>query len=340
MVRSNKFQRACALALEQSRWTFWRSRQRQQPPKWHWVASIVIVLRVIARDSSVADDSIGTVDQWKQKYDTVRAAAEQAARRPASVGGHYRKRAWDDSASSTELAPEMTAPQLPAAHSHTGSGDDVAHVELLRMIRQAGEPQARHGYRDIAPRWLEAYLCLESAAELVRTYEPRLIPGLLQVEAYARMVLAQSRPDIGENESTRLVELRMRRQELLREHHSFRLWAIVDVAALRNEHANPQTMRSQITHLINISEQQNVTIQVLLPPVPDDHVVIKDHITIFRFAEKHIDDVVFLEQPQGGVFLRGRKEAEHYNHLMSRLGIRAVRADDARRVLREIFMEL
>jgi hypothetical protein len=65
-------------------------------------------------------------------------------------------------------------------------------------------------------------------------------------------------------------------------------------------------MRSQLTHLIDISEQPNVTLQVLMPaqlPGLDDHVTIREPITIFRFPEEHLGDVVFLERPSGGVFL-------------------------------------
>lgn len=208
------------------------------------------------------------------------------------------------------------------------------------MIRQAGGPQWGHGHPDVTPQGCELYLYLESAANLIRTYDPRLTSGLLQVEAYARAVLAQRRPDVGESEIARLVELRLRSQELLCEQSSSRLWAVIGEAALRNEQVGVRTMRSQITHLINISEQPNVTLQVLLDPGPDDHVAIKEPITILRFPEEHIDDVAFLERSQGDVFLTDRKEVEHYSRLMSRLGMRAAEGDRARRLLREIFMEL
>jgi hypothetical protein len=134
----------------------------------------------------------------------------------------------------------------------------------------------------------------------------------------------------------------MRRQELLRKPR-FQLWAVIEAAALRDQQAGTQAMRSQITHLINISEQTNVTLQVLLPsqhPELDDHVTIKEPITHFRFPEEHLDDVVSLERASGGVILTDRKEIAHYSQLMSRLGMRAARASDARDLLREIFMEL
>jgi hypothetical protein len=132
----------------------------------------------------------------------------------------------------------------------------------------------------------------------------------------------------------------MRRQELLRKQDSFQLWAIFDEAALCTEQFGTQTMRSQITHLLNLSEQPNVTIQVSRSVGLDDHVAIKEPITIFRFPDKHLDDVAFLEQPEGYVVLADRVEVEHYSQLMSRLAMRAADGDDARGILRKAFTGL
>jgi hypothetical protein len=318
------------------------SRRRTQPPRWQWVVSFVTVLQAVARDGAVPVDSIGAIDAWKRRHDAVRAAAEMAAKRPVSVGGRHRKQAGDDTTGLPSSARHVIPPQLRATQHPAGPGKAVlhAHGEILQFLRQAPGLRWWHSYHDVAPEWLEFFLSLESAAKIVRTYEPRLIPGLLQVDTYARAVLEQCRPDASANEITRLVELRMRRQELLREQDSFQLWAIVDEAALRTAQADTQTMRSQITHLINISGQPNVTIQVLRSPGLDDHVAIKEPITIFRFPEEHLDDVILLEQPDGYVFLSDRTEAEHYSQLMSRLAMRAAAADDARSLLNKIFTEL
>jgi hypothetical protein len=234
----------------------------------------------------------------------------------------------------------MIPPQRPATQYHAERRDAVLHGEVHPLPQLAPEPQWWHSYRDVAPQWLEYFLSLESAAEVVRTYQPRFIPGQLQVEAYARAALEHSRPDADTCEIARLVELWMRRQELLRKQDSFQLWAIFDEAALCTEQVGTQTMRSQITHLLNLSEQPNVTIQVLRSAGLDDHVAIKEPITIFRFPDKHLDDVAFLEQPEGYVVLTDRAEVEHYSQLMSRLAMRAADADDARGMLRKVFTEL
>lgn len=238
----------------------------------------------------------------------------------------------------------VTGAVLPdsAARDQTADRDDAPGGEILRLPSDAGPPQWRHRYRGMAPKSLNLYTHLESLAEVVRTYEPHVIPALLQVEAYARAILTRYCPDASDQEITRLVELRLRRQARLREPR-FRLWAVIDETALRSQQASARAMRSQITHLINMTEEANVTLQLVnLAQMPglDDHVAIKEPITHFRFPEERLDDVVFIERPPDGVMLTDRKGTAHYSQLMSRLGIRAARARDAQDHLREIFMEL
>jgi hypothetical protein len=309
--------------------------RRRQPPKWLWVRSFVTVLWSLATANGFSTDNIGTMDEWKWKYDAVRTAADQAARRPVSIGRHRKQ--------GGQRSPVLHEADAQAAGAQTADAQtDARDSGVLRLLRQEGSPRWWHRYRDIAPAFLDFYLYLESAAKVVRTYEPEVIPGLLQAEAYAHAILTRYCPDASEIEIARLVELRMRRQERLRK-PSFQLWAIVEEAALRNRKLDTHIMHSQITHLINISEQTNVTLQVLPPPrLPrlDDHVTIKEPITHFRFPEEHLDDVVFLEHPPDGVILTDRKEIAHYSQLMSLLGIRAARTGDVQDLLRKISMEL
>jgi hypothetical protein len=309
--------------------------RRLQPPPWPWVRSYVTVLRAVAANNGISPDSIGLLAEWKQKYDVVRTAADEAARRPANMGRHRKQ----------DQSGEAGLPVPPPGSTTPGPADDrdPSHCgEVVRLPRQAGQLQWRHRYRGMAPESLDRYAYLESLAEVVRTYEPQVIPALLQVEAYARTTLARYCPDASDHEISRLMELRMRRQARLREPH-FRLWAVIDDAALRSQHAGAQAMRSQITHLINMAEEANVTLQLLhnaRMPGLDDHVAIKEPVTHFRFPEEHVDDIVFIERPPDGVILKDRKETAHYSRLMSRLGMRAARAKGVQDHLREIFMEL
>src|SRR4051812_31309629 len=82
------------------------------------------------------------------------------------------------------------------------------------------------GYGEVVSGWLRSYLVLESIAQLIRTYEARFIPGLLQTPAYAEAVIRLHHHD--PNEIRRRVEVRMRRQRVLLERGAPHLWAVID----------------------------------------------------------------------------------------------------------------
>src|SRR6266542_125758 len=57
---------------------------------------------------------------------------------------------------------------------------------LIDLAREANAPSWWSRYSDLLPPWVRAYIDLESAASLIRTYQDQLVPGLLQTEDYRR----------------------------------------------------------------------------------------------------------------------------------------------------------
>src|SRR6266545_75706 len=60
---------------------------------------------------------------------------------------------------------------------------------FIALAREANQPGWWNAYSDLLPQWFRAYIDLESASTLIRTYEGQLVPGLLQTEAYMRAVM-------------------------------------------------------------------------------------------------------------------------------------------------------
>ncbi|WP_304455457.1 helix-turn-helix transcriptional regulator [Nocardiopsis sp. YSL2] len=106
------------------------------------------------------------------------------------------------------------------------------------------------------------YIGLESAARRIRTYEPVLVPGLMQTEGYVRALFKGTMPSASPEVVNAGVEVRMNRQKARQANRSH-LWAIVSEAAIRTTVGGPKLMAEQIRHLIQVSEQPNVTLQVL-----------------------------------------------------------------------------
>ncbi|OEV38553.1 transcriptional regulator [Kitasatospora aureofaciens] len=199
-----------------------------------------------------------------------------------------------------------------------GVDDGLEREALLGLVREANKSGWWHSFNDVLPGWFQTYVGLEEAAQLIRTYEVQFIPGLLQSEEYARAVFGQSRPVISEEEVERRVSLRLRRQKLLTEGASPRLWAVIDEAALRRPVGGPKVMRGQVQYLIDVAEQANVVIQVM-PFRFGAHAGESGAFTILRFPEQDLADVVYLEQLTSALYLDKRDDVDAYVQVMERL---------------------
>src|SRR5256885_6163969 len=93
----------------------------------------------------------------------------------------------------------------------------------------------------------------------------------------------------------------MKRQAILRRPDAPKLWAVIDEAALRRPYGGAATMRSQIKRLIDLAELPGVTIE-LMPFSTGGHAAAGGLITLLRFAEDEIPDVVYLQQLNSAVY--------------------------------------
>lgn len=163
--------------------------------------------------------------------------------------------------------------------------DDLAErAETVRLAREARQRGWWASYDDVLGRG--SLTGLEPGASRIRTVELVMIPGLLQTEEYARAVI-EAGGVTDEEEVTRRVEARMLRQRVLAAADAPKLWAIIDVAALRKAPAG------QLRHLLDV-QRQDLRIQV----IPDDagpHAASAGAFTLLDFNGD--DPVVYTENP-------------------------------------------
>jgi transcriptional regulator with XRE-family HTH domain len=192
---------------------------------------------------------------------------------------------------------------------------------LLALAREANTPGWWAGYSDILPNWLEPYFGLEAAASFIRTYELQFVPGLLQIEDYARAVIRLGNA-VSEDEVTRRTEARINRRVLLDREEPPRKWAVIDEAALRRPIGGRAVMREQVRHLIEMADHPAVTLQVL-PFVAGGHRALGGPFTILRFAEPDLRDVVYIEQLTSALYLDKPTEVDSYLEVMEQLCLQA-----------------
>jgi transcriptional regulator with XRE-family HTH domain len=209
---------------------------------------------------------------------------------------------------------------------------------LVEVAREANEPGWWQHFGDVLPQWFRAYVDLESAATLIRTYEGQFVPGLLQTEDYIRAVVRGARLEDSSEDLDRRVGLRKARQSLLTRPDAPRLWAVVDEAALRRPVGGPGVVRAQLERLIEAAELPNVTLQVL-PLAAGAHPAMVGAFSILRFPDQELPDMVYLEHLTSAQYLSKRDDVDQYLHVMERICVRAESPDRTVEILTDILWE-
>lgn len=113
--------------------------------------------------------------------------------------------------------------------------------------------------------WFQPYVEIEERATVLRSWQPLVVDGLLQTEAYARAILRGAWPVESDARIEQLVTARMARQELLRREDPAPpiVSVILSETVLRQPVGGPQVMREQLGHLVESAASPRVTVQVL-----------------------------------------------------------------------------
>jgi hypothetical protein len=120
----------------------------------------------------------------------------------------------------------------------------------------------QQSWRGPYPPWFLDWLIIERKAVTLRMWEPMLVPGLLQVEEYARAILASWRQD-GADAVEGKVAARLDRQAILQGEQRPTVWVLLDESVLGRLVGTPAVMAAQLEHLAAMAAQPNITVQVV-----------------------------------------------------------------------------
>lgn len=118
--------------------------------------------------------------------------------------------------------------------------------------------------------WFRRWARMEALAITLYTYECRLIPGLLQTEAYARRLFADQLPPLGDEQIEAQWAARAERQRLLRERPNTTFSFILEEQLFLRRTGGVEVTRELIDHVLEVAELRNVEIQVM-PLVRETH---------------------------------------------------------------------
>ncbi|MFI1378942.1 helix-turn-helix domain-containing protein [Embleya sp. NPDC020886] len=218
---------------------------------------------------------------------------------------------------------------------------DVATKEALTEL-------ARHSrlrvwwapYSDVVSRRYADYLAFEAEATSARSHQVTLVPGLLQTPDYARTVTRSLSPVSTPSQVDALVDVRLARQAAtLSRSTPLELWAIVDESALRRAIGGPATMRRQLQHLLAVSEQPNITLQVL-PFASGAHAGLLGSFVILEFPIPGDLDVVYVEEQTSNLFIERDDDLKTYSSTFDLLRAAAADVEPSRDLMHTIAKDL
>lgn len=191
----------------------------------------------------------------------------------------------------TSFESDRLIPQPDTAErldQHFDSGNRIRKLAAEARIQANRQPAT----------WFRTWVEQEARAIALKTYQPLVVPGLLQTEAYARMVLSCG--SIQPAEVDRKLQVRLDRQRILERESPPRINAIVDELVLRR--GDRTILLDQLQHLEESAHRPHVTIRVVPLDAPA-HLGWGGPIDVASFADgpdvwildNHIDGTVITD---------------------------------------------
>ncbi|GGO45925.1 transcriptional regulator [Streptomyces daqingensis] len=204
---------------------------------------------------------------------------------------------------------------------------------LMQMAKESRQQGWWHAFGDIP---YSVYIGLETDAASLRVYEPQVVPGLLQTQAYAQAVCEGASPEATPAEIEKRVQVRMRRQDRINDvRHPLRLWAVLDESALRRAVGGAQTMVEQLERLNEVSQLPHVTVQVM-PFSMGAHPGVNGQYAILEFPEASDSSVVYLEGVTSDLYLEKPHDVQSYSVMYEHLRAEALNPDQTREFIENV----
>jgi transcriptional regulator with XRE-family HTH domain len=149
------------------------------------------------------------------------------------------------------------------------------------------------------PAWFKDWVDAELHAEVIRWWEPLLIPGLLQTADYARELFRAWQTTEDPDMVERNVALRLDRQGIFDRPNPPTLLAVIDETVLWRCIGNAEIMRTQLEYLTDLSTRPNIAIHIV-PASVGAHAGLLGAF-ILADLEGGSGKVVYLETPDQGL---------------------------------------
>ncbi|MEE1772871.1 helix-turn-helix transcriptional regulator [Streptomyces sp. JV185] len=185
--------------------------------------------------------------------------------------------------------------------------------------------------------WFRRWARLERKAVSLCTYECRLVPGLLQSEAYARAVFDNSIPLLTDEKTEDQLNARMERQRMMRERPTVPFSFIVEEHVFRRRLGGAEVHASMLDHVLEVTAPRNVTLQVV-PMDLEFHGCLDGPVQLLETPDGR--RLGYSEGQQNGRLISGPKEVSLLCRRCETLRSQALNPKESRDLLERLRGEL
>lgn len=171
--------------------------------------------------------------------------------------------------------------------------------EILGKLATANLPGWWHPWRAVMDSWQLDLMSVESAASVIRTWDPALVPAFLRTPDYARAVYDALWPFLSPADRDRRTEFLMERQERLRAQQTH-IWAVMSAVALHTRVGSEEIMADQLKALRSAADRREVTLQVHALNGPPHVLTECPSLTFYRVVVPEIPDRVVRQSGPAG----------------------------------------
>ncbi|MEV6672243.1 helix-turn-helix transcriptional regulator [Streptomyces sp. NPDC051162] len=224
-----------------------------------------------------------------------------------------------------------------------GVTDPVQIAETRKIAKFAATSRQKNlftQYKDAIRAPFADFIELEEIATRADVYAASIVPGLLQTSDYAYAVIEGSSKWSTSREVRTFTELRMKRQAVLNNRTAeefatepLSMWCVLDEACLRRKVGGPEVLQKQLAHLLSMSEQPNIDVQVL-PFDSGAHTGIDGSYTVFHFDAG--EPVIAVEPLTTCIYLEEDAHIGRYDAAFNHLRARALDTDATRDFIQRI----
>ncbi|MEU1439936.1 helix-turn-helix domain-containing protein [Streptomyces mirabilis] len=278
----------------------------------------------------VVDGAVGTGGE-PESSDSLRTfgAVVQALREHAGLSREEfgeRVRFSKHTVASVELGRRMPDPTFVERAEEVLGETGALRKAATHLARQPG-----------LAAWFRQWARLETTAITLYTYECRMIPGLLQTEAYARTLFTNQLPLLDDEQIEAQWVARAEQQRLLRERPNTAFAFILEEGLFLRRTGGVEVTRGLIDHVLGFAELRNVELQVM-PQVQETHAGLDGPMRLLETPENTW--FAYCEGQRGGLLIPDLKEISVLQRRYARMRAQALNFENSVGLLQRMRGEL